>query len=194
MVTQNYKNILKDMLQSGSHMFPFGAYPIKSATNVTLYTNGSFPVIDNVYYARGMVAKGTFRGGVVIGSGNTEATVDDYWLENQINGGFDSRVIEKHYMDNNGNSTVSFVVFVINTSQSNITINEIGYAVLIGCCRVQGTTDASQNTSTVVLLERSVLDSPFMIEPGKGVKIEYMLKTVGIYGEPILPPASGLSF
>jgi len=175
-------------------MFPFGAYPIKSATNVTLYTNGSLPVIDDVYYARGMVAKGTFRGGVVIGSGNTEATVNDYWLENQINGGFNSRVIEKHYMDNNGNSTVSFIIFVVNTSQSNITINEIGYAVLVGCCRVQGAADASQNTSAIVLLERSVLDSQFVIEPGKGVKIEYMLKTVGIYGEPVLPTASGLSF
>ena len=193
MVTQNYKNILKDMLQIGSRQFPFGAYPIKSATNVTLYTGGSLPVIDVYSYTYDAVAKGTFRGGVIIGSGNAEATVNDYWLENQINGGFNSRVIEKHYMDNNGNSTVSFVVLVVNTSQSNITINEIGYAVLVGCCRVQGATDASQNTSALVLLERSVLDSPFVIEPGKGVKIEYMLKTVNVVGQ-TLPPAQGVSF
>lgn len=193
MVTQNYKNILKDMLQIGSRRFPFGAYPIKSATNVTFYTSGSLPVIDDHTYVYGKVTKTTMYGGVVIGSGNTEATVDDYWLENQISSGFDGRVIEKHYMDNNGNSTVSFIVFVVNTSQSNITINEIGYAADITCCSIQGAANYTHNTDAIVLLDRSVLDSPFVIEPGKGVKIEYMLKTVNVVGQ-TLPPAQGVSF
>lgn len=94
--------------------------------------------------------------GVVLGSGNTPATIDDYKLGQIITEGLNVSITKI-----NGNP-VKLTLLVTNTSDTPITIAEIGWATHI--------------SYTYALVDRTVLDTPVTIPSGGIGKIEYEIK------------------
>ena len=97
---------------------------------------------DNDYYCP------NYRG-IVFGSGTTPPQKTDYKIENHIANGLT-------YSNNNtskANNVVNWVQTVQNTSGEPITISEVGLF------------SAATATSTTVLLTRTVLDNPVVLQP-----------------------------
>ena len=125
--------------------------------------------------------------GIYIGSGNTPATADDYTLESQITSGLSVSSPTKlsGYDAENNECTLSFVITLSNTSGSDITVNEIGtvarcyYGSALGG-DVSGTSSSYRRG---VLLDRTVLDSPVVIEAGGSAVLHYTFRYPGYTGE-----------
>ena len=183
MITRNYKNILKDILQNTGR-YPveggaYGAYLLKTPTNESVYTTQQPPQLPE-YPTR--VAKDNTSGGVVIGSGSTPAQESDYWLSNQITSGFDGYVSDVHQTDNDGNHGIVLSVIIMNTGSSNLTIGEIGYSLHVLSSVHEGGDSSYTSMLRNVLIDRTVLDSPITIGAGQAAIIDYALKTVDLFG------------
>ena len=97
--------------------------------------------------------------GVVLGSGSTPPTLDDYTLENMIVEGLSGSVTNTA-VDENHNVTKTYTI--TNTSDEDITIAEIG---------IHGWVYSQSNRNSVcVLIERTLLEEPVTI-PAGGVGI-----------------------
>lgn len=183
MITRNYKNILKDILQNTGR-YPvedgaYGAYLLKTPTNESVYTTQQPPQLPE-YLTR--VAKDNTSGGVVIGSGSTPAQESDYWLSNQITSGFDGYVSDVHQTDNDGNHGIVLSVIIMNTGSSNLTIGEIGYSLHVLSSVHEGGDSSYTSMLRNVLIDRTVLGSPITIGAGQAAIIDYALKTVDLFG------------
>lgn len=183
MITRNYKNILKDILQN-TGKYPvedgaYGAYLLKTPTNESVYTTQQPPQLPE-YLTR--VAKDNTSGGVVIGSGSTPAQENDYWLSNQITSGFDGYVSDVHQTDNDGNHGIVLSVIIMNTGSSNLTIGEIGYSLHVLSSVHEGGDSSYTSMLRNVLIDRTVLDSPITIGAGQAAIIDYALKTMDLFG------------
>lgn len=107
--------------------------------------------------------------GIALGSGTTPPTIDDYYLENPLidQGASYTATATVGGANNNNLFSTTSLITVKNTGASAITIGELGL----------WTTDTTSGTSKTnrFLLERTVLDTPVVIEPdGMGV-IEYTI-------------------
>lgn len=102
--------------------------------------------------------------GIVLGSGTTPATINDYCLESRITSG----LVCSSLMERDENNDVTIIVTATNSGDSNITIGEIGY---------QGSApySAQSSSSTAVLLERTVLNTPITIVPGGVGQVAYKI-------------------
>lgn len=183
MITRNYKNILKDILQN-TGKYPvedgaYGAYLLKTPTNESVYTTQQPPQLPE-YLTR--VAKDNTSGGVVIGSGSTPAQESDYWLSNQITSGFDGYVSDVHQTDNDGNHGIVLSVIVMNTGSSNLTIGEIGYSLHVLSSVHEGGDSSYTSMLRNVLIDHTVLDNPITVGAGAAAIIDYALKTVDLFG------------
>lgn len=105
---------------------------------------------------------------IVVGSGTTPATVDDYKLESQITSGLTGTSAITVDEDNDATYTLTLT----NTSDADITIGEIG---IFASCFVNNTSSGTD----CVLMERTVLDAPITIPAGGIGVIDYAIK-VGI--------------
>ena len=166
MITANFKNIVRDILQKYSN---YGAYPLKTTSNQTKYTVGSAPTPATL-----QVATTISNPGIFIGSGSTPPTENDYKLENMITSGFTGAVTYSHHM-NEGVHSLVYDITITNTSDSPITISEVGYAVTVACASSIGSTSTSNAT---ILYDRTVLPTPVTIAAGDFESIRYTLKTV----------------
>lgn len=97
--------------------------------------------------------------GIVLGSGNTPPTIDDYCLESMITSGLSPKTI----ISNDENGDLKYTITMTNTSQNPITIGEVGIMSKVY-------TGANTNTSNIVLMERTVLEEPITI-PANGVGV-----------------------
>jgi hypothetical protein len=112
--------------------------------------------------------------GIIVGSGTTPVTLDDYKIESKIPHG--NAAGQLQYGDVSvSNMTMTdpnvWYVFVSrsfsNASTSNVTINEIG---LVGnILRISGTT----LTTAAVMLARDVLEEPIILAPSESTLIQY---------------------
>jgi len=106
--------------------------------------------------------------GVFFGSGSTAAERSDYKLETPITSGLtvanSSSVVEEN--DGNGKYTFLADYRVSNTSDAEISISEIGAFCPCG----KGSSEYYP-----IMLERTVLDEPIVIQPGKSKKITYAI-------------------
>ena len=103
-------------------------------------------------------------GGILIGSGETPPTLDDYRLEAQITSGMTAS--NSRGFDENGNPYT--IITLTNSSDKAITVREIG---VVG----YGYYNAGSSGSRNVLFDRTVLDSPLTIEPGGVGQITYTI-------------------
>lgn len=125
--------------------------------------------------------------GIYLGSGSTPATADDYTLASQITSGLNASNPSYIYgYDENTNEiTVSYVLTLSNTSSSSITINELGLTdELYFGDTLGGSIGAASNTyKRNVLVDRTILDSPVIIEPSGSAVIHYTFKYPGYESE-----------
>ena len=93
-----------------------------------------------------------------------------------ITSGFTGSVNYSHHIDQGVHSLV-YDITITNTSNADITISEIGYAVQAQCAYSIGGTSSENGT---VLYDRTVLASPVTIAAGDYETIRYTLKTVDV--------------
>ena len=106
---------------------------------------------------------------LVLGSGNTPASVDDYKLESIITTSLSGSVSKS--VDDNGNLVI--VISVTNTSSAPIIVGEIG---IPANCHNEST------ARDLCLVERTVLDEPITLGAGESCFISYKVNfapTVG---------------
>ena len=154
---------------------------------VTSSTSGTgkalFPITatnGNTYYSNGYVTLAPYFGAlsssstIRIGSGTTPATINDYNLESMLSSGFTSTISKEYGLDSDNNPYVTFTIAVSNTSSSAMTIGEIGLFLGFGASSTQY---ATSQTSSTVMVDRTVLDSPITIPAGEAATITYTLKS-----------------
>lgn len=109
----------------------------------------------------------TESAGVVLGTGTTAPTLDDYALSGNLVNTYTYSATIKNESDENGLTTTALYT-ITNTGTSAITIGEIGLIA-----------DLTTNSSSATykgLLERTVLDTPLTIEPGGVGQLTYAIR------------------
>ncbi len=157
--------------------------PAKKMTNplgstVIMYANEYVDECDIGYNMDAQIAnpadglvtsKGTTKGGVYFGSGARPATKEDYNLEVPISSGLNA-VNGAGFLKDDGNGKYSFSRdFVLtNTTEENITVSEIG------CFTPVKVNSASSNQQWwPILMDRTVLPEPVVIQPNESKLITY---------------------
>lgn len=110
--------------------------------------------------------------GVCFGSGTTPATEDDYCMEGDL---FTNYTYSQTY--EYGNGSVTYKYTLTNNGDEPFTIGEIGIVTNVTSAVAGNTT----GYRSMVLLERTVLESPITIPANGGVgQIAYTLKMDGL--------------
>ena len=162
---------------------------IKNTKGVYKYLPQNFPIVpfemlnDNTASSiikYDITASSSTATGVVIGSGSTQATINDYALESQIRSGFTSSGSVSKITDSSNNIIGKTILLgITNTSNNIITINEIGF---VCPCKYTNTpsssTSLSNSTEWTFLVDRTVLDTPLVIPAGESGTIEYIFEEV----------------
>ena len=104
--------------------------------------------------------------GVIIGSGNTPPTINDYKLENRITTPATASAEVSKTRDENG-YTITSLLTITNTHSEDITIAEIG---------LYSTGSNSSAEMNMVLFERTVLDTPVTIPAGGIGQVTYTIR------------------
>ena len=179
MITKNFKQIMKCILQSTPNSTPYGWLPVKNVNNNIYYCSSyfnSYPRSPNETFTLSATTVG-----FSVGSGDTAATEDDYQLENTITSGLTAQVNRVAEFDNTGNPFLRYDIMLTNNTASDITVREIGYKQNIACSDTQGGTGT---TNRVCLIDRTVLAEDVVIAASGGYQvIRYTLKTVIGAGE-----------
>lgn len=110
----------------------------------------------------------TSVGGVLLGDGNTEPSLDDYRLSGNIISTVSAATVTPTVTISDGSVIISATYSITNTGTEDITISEIG---LMG-----KTTTSSSYETTSYLVERTVLDSPVTIPAGGVGQVTYAIR------------------
>jgi hypothetical protein len=117
---------------------------------------------------------GDDAGGIVVGSGTTPVTLNDFRLENKIPHGTSAgrlqygAVFISNMVMTNPNVWHLFISRLFtNATTADITINEVG--IISGLLRTAGTT----LTTPLVLIARDVLEEPITLAPNESTLIQY---------------------
>lgn len=169
MITQNMRNLMAIALQSSGTVY--GMLPVTDVSGAVRYLSPLFAFPGSHAEAFTLDANSA---GISIGTGTTAATVTDYNLEATITSGI-TVTLESNIVRMDGDSPYHEYTFAItNTSESALTISEVGYKQALRSCSTQGGTSDSAG---VFLLDRTVLSSPLTIQAGDAGILVYALKT-----------------
>lgn len=169
MITQNMRNLMAIALQSSGTVY--GTLPVTEVSGAVRYLSPLFAFPGS--YAEAFTLNAD-SAGISIGTGSTAATVTDYNLEATITSGI-TVTLESNIVRMDGDSPYHEYTFAItNTSESALTISEVGYKQALRSCSTQGGTSDASN---VFLLDRTVLSSPLTIQAGDAGILVYALKT-----------------
>lgn len=175
MITKNFKALLAVILQSAGNTDTNGLLPIKSQTGTTIYLSFRQNGFPYSVYNSVSIASSASNNGIRLGTGNTQATENDYNLESRITSGLTASSPAVTYdVDENGNPYKEFLFTLTNTTNSDITVAEIGYFQ-----QVYTSTSKGANTSTTtIMLDRTVLSTPVTVPANDSAAIKYTLKTI----------------
>jgi hypothetical protein len=173
MITNQFKAIVSTLLQSlGSNIY--GKVPFKDTNNNTRYAGGMFSSQWPRIVTTGVVSSAT-SAGIVLGTGSTPASADDYRIETPITSGLSATVTYTRDLDSNGNPYLQFTINVTNTSSSDIIVRELAYNQTVsGTSSLNGTSSVNY----VVCFDHTVLSNPVTIPAGGSAAILYTLKTI----------------
>ena len=118
----------------------------------------------------GYVTKLTDVGGVIFGKGTTQPTINDYKLSGSIVNVSASSNVALEATDNEFILKSTHVIH--NTSDSEITISEVGLIASLG---------SYNNSDYKCLLEHTLLDTPVTIPAGDVGKITYTITIPKLY-------------
>lgn len=174
MVTKSFKNFLATILTANEG--GIGAVPVtdvygvrRYATNY-LYSQSGFP-----YSCRHTYTLDKYASGVCFGTGGDAVNEEDYNLQNQITSGLSVLLVSRNSGIEDGCPTLTFTFSIVNTSLETIVIREVGYKCKIVCADTPG---RNQNDVRVVMLDRTLLETPLVILPSDSATLIYTIKTL----------------
>ena len=170
MITKWWKNMVKSFLQCAFISTTYGYdLPVKATNGTTYYCIGSFPTMQ----WNSPLTLNAQNAGVSFGTSDTPATDEDYILGNTITSGIAGTFTCTKAMDGT-NPVVTLNCVLSNSTASDIVVKEVGikctgyYAATVG---------GTSNSSRVVLIDRTVLDTPLTVPARGNAALYYTLKT-----------------
>lgn len=174
MVTKSFKNFLATILtanEGGYGVVPVtDVYGIRRYATNYLYTQSGFP-----YNCRHTYTLNKYAGGVCFGSGGDAENEEDYNLVNQITSGVSVLLVSRNSGREDGCPTLTFTFSIVNTSLETIVVREVGYKCPMVCADTPG---RNQNDARIVMLDRTLLETPLVILPSDSATLIYTLKTL----------------
>ncbi len=169
MFTRNYYKMLAAKIAYDGTLYNAKTW---NNTDYTVgYNNGMAFCEDNTSAAyaniRLLQTSISSNGGVILGTGDTVSTLDDYKLSGDLITTFTYSSSITKTADENG-ITIQALYTITNTGDSAFTIKEIGMI-----CNPSST---YQQTQYKVLLERTVLDNPVTIEASGIGQVTYTIR------------------
>lgn len=124
-------------------------------------------------FVAGAVA--TESAGIVVGSGDTAASENDYVLANKITSGLSATVAQSTAYDSETDKTSAYsVITLTNSTGSDIVIKEIGcYAVFGTATELGGTINTGGGRRKCALIDRTVLETPVTVPANGNAVIRY---------------------
>ena len=170
MLTKNFYNQMMATI-SGKKIYSGLVIPDGTVQDAA---RGSGPVskmFDSMYdLAIGDVPTSTSFTGVRIGTGVTPATIDDHTLESVITSGMSVANQQTVSVTQENGFVAAYATYsVTNTGKMPVAISEIG----LFC---KGWFDSSAGQEVVILVDRTVLESPITINPGEAKPITYTIR------------------
>lgn len=125
-----------------------GSFPLNIAPTTDIYADNYNEVNAGMPSSIGI--------GVVLGSGTTPPTIDDYKMENAITTNLNAGGVTRSFNANTSNSSLTVVQPIVNRGTNTITISEIG---LFG-------KNSPMANDSCILLSRDVI-TPVTIAPNE---------------------------
>lgn len=166
MFTQNYIEYRRQHFSGiGSANFTVASGEISTRTISSIY--GDIGYCMRYPRCRAIVGSNNYCG-VYFGSGTTPPQRSDYTLEAPIESGLSFTYSGGVAFSDDGGGKWSVLTnyIVTNTSDTDISISEIGVITIFGA-------NNAQTTSAPILFERTVLSTPVTIAPGASKLITY---------------------
>lgn len=176
MFTRNWSRLLAAFISENSDKIEYksvtGASNRVSGANNTFLRLGAAGMADAAYLASLYKVRTSYgtHGGVVIGTGTTPPTADDYALSGDIISTFSASASVERFNDENG-AGVTATYMITNTGTSDFTIGEIGLIA-----NISHSTYSSSTNTLKALLERTVLDAPVTIPAGGIGQVVYTIR------------------
>lgn len=171
MLTKSAKMIIAGVLHAALSSSSYDWIPVVDYSGTTryfTYSSGGWPTP-----ASSSISFAASSSGIKVGTGGTQPTDDDINLESLITSGLTGTLnITGRSFDANGNPVISMLVGLTNTSDSDITVREMGLFVTI---KGGTTSGASSTNSYVIMLDRTVLTNAITIPAGESTSITYEL-------------------
>lgn len=171
MITNNYESLISQTIVSSSVIY--GNNRVVDVNNEVRYLCGSIGFPNSI---SGSVTLNATSAGISIGTGNTPATKNDINLESTITSGVIVTMVSTTVgNETNGDLFLKYIFSVVNTGSSALTIREIGYKQTLTTTIFPG---YKSSTNVVCLLDRTVFDTPIVIQAGDAGVVEYKLKII----------------
>lgn len=173
MVTRNFKNILEMVLTASAT--PYAGCQAIDVDGRSWFLNRKFTSFP--YSITASLTTTANAAGISIGSGDSVSTLEDDSMVNLINtitsGVTLTLVSTTSGTDSFGAPYVEYKITITNTGSESLTIREVGYKQKLRCMRYVG--DNSTNEEVVFLLDRTILETPLVIQPGDAGVLHYRL-------------------
>ena len=163
MLNDNFRTIMTSVIMQSNS--PAGKVVLLDGTKVSSHSSAS------VVFGTSLVVVYTAsptREALVVGSGTTPATMEDYKLENPITSGLATYSVSRNVTFAKEYSEAVWTLTLSNTSSAPITVSEIGY--------VTAFTSGSASTTQYALTDRTVLDTPITIPAGESRTLTYSIR------------------
>ena len=170
MITKHFKALLSVMLQANTG---FGMVACKDTGGNTVYAAGMFTSSNFPAKLTTTLTTSATDVGIVLGSGTTPATENDYRIETPVTGV--SASISGSNSLISGNPARTYTIEVTNNNASSVTISEVAYIQKVSCAN---TLESSTTYTKNVCFDRTLLSSPVTIGAGETKTIAYTLTTL----------------
>lgn len=174
MITNNFKKIAACFLQSVGNV-TYGMFPIVGTDGNTYYY-GANPTVQWPDTVSTSFVNSFSSAGIVLGTGDTAATANDYRIETPITSGLSANITFVRTCDTqNGYADLEFTIVATNTSGADIVVKEIAYNQSI---RISTTAGGTGSTSKIICFDRTVLANPVTVPSGGQASIKYKLRSI----------------
>jgi hypothetical protein len=185
MVTRNFLNVLAMTLESGNNA---GCLKCLDVSGKIRFLTGKFNNNSVFPYNPSQIfTLSASSAGISIGTGSTAASEDDYNLEATITSGVNVVLTGTSYgAENPWFPYIKYDLTITNTGANPLVVTEVGYKQTFLTSQILG---SGRTESSILLLDRCVLDTPVTIAPGDAGIVTYRLQTNPV---PVPPSVAGI--